>query len=247
MARRPTYRAQAVVLRSWRFGEADRVISLFTRDHGKLRAVAKGVRKTKSRYGGLLEPGSHVELMLYPGRELDTITQVATIDRMAEIRTDLERIGRAAVMLETVEYLAIDRSPQPDLYQLLLGALRTLDAGDRPLLLAGFLFKLLVAEGVGPALGHCTGCGTTEDLVAVDSATSGARCRRCRGGVPLPPDGFGLLHLMTTGRVGLALQEPASYLTETLEHLATGCMEHHLERQLRSAARPLVPTPVRPG
>ena len=244
MSRRPTYRTQAIVLRSWRLGEADRILSLLTRDHGKLRAVAKGVRKTKSRYGALLEPANHVELMLYPGRELDTVTQVSTLDRMAHLREDLERISRASIMLETAEYVAIDREPQPELYQLVLGALRTLDAGDRPLLLAGFLFKLLVAEGVGPALGHCTGCGTTEELVAIDAATSGARCRRCRGGTPLPPDGFGLLQLMTTGRLGLALQEPASYLTQTLENLATSCMEHHLERPLRSAARSMAPTPV---
>lgn len=236
MARRPLYRDHAIVLRTWRLGEADRIVSVLGREHGKIRAVAKGVRKTRSRYGALLEPGGHIELQLYPGRELDTMTQAATVDHFAGVRGDLQRFSQAAVMLEAVEHVALDREPNLPLYQLLLGALRTLEAGDRPLLLTGFLLKLLALEGVQPALNHCVSCGATDDLCFFDARGGGAKCRSCRGGMPLSADGFGLMHLILEGRVGLALQEPPSRLTRDLQLLLTMAVEAHLNRQLRSAA-----------
>src|SRR5690606_13043863 len=98
------YRDHGVVLRSWKLGEADRIVSIVTRENGKVRAVAKGVRKPSSRFGARLEPTCHVSLQLYRGRgELDTVTQVEVVDRFPSLRTDLDRWARASAMLEAAE------------------------------------------------------------------------------------------------------------------------------------------------
>src|SRR3954471_12439238 len=105
------YRDEAVVLRTYKLGEADRIVVLFTRNRGKVRAVAKGVRKTSSRFGARLEPTSHVALQLYEGRELDTITQAESIESFRGLRDDLERITRSASILEAVEQMTQEREP----------------------------------------------------------------------------------------------------------------------------------------
>ncbi|HRA35346.1 MAG TPA: DNA repair protein RecO, partial [Acidimicrobiales bacterium] len=122
------YRDQGIVLRTYKLGEADRIVSIITERHGKVRAVAKGVRKTKSKFGARLEPTSHVALQLYEGRELDIVTQAESIDHFRPIRDDLDRLGRAVTMLETVDQVAMEREPNPALYRMLLGALRSLAA-----------------------------------------------------------------------------------------------------------------------
>ena len=115
------YRDHGVVLRTWKLGEADRIVSIITRDNGKVRAVAKGVRKPSSRFGARLEPTCHVSLQLYRGRgELDTVTQVETIDRFASLRTDLDRWARASAMLEAVEQVSLDREPNERLFEMLV-------------------------------------------------------------------------------------------------------------------------------
>jgi DNA repair protein RecO (recombination protein O) len=229
------YRDEALVLRTHKLGEADRIVVLLTATQGKVRAVAKGVRKTTSRHGSRLEPISHVAVQLYRGRELDTVTQVVMVEPFAAIRGDLDRLARAAMLVEAVDAVTLDRENDPGLYRLLLGALRTLDQHDRPLLVAGCLFKLLMLEGVAPAVDRCVGCDATEGLVGFDLDTGGARCRACRAGTPLPPEGFRLLSLMLGGRMGAALNEPASPLTDVLERLAVRSVERHLDRRLRSA------------
>jgi DNA repair protein RecO (recombination protein O) len=103
------YRDQGVVLRTIKLGESDRIISIATEAHGKVRAVAKGIRKTKSRFGARLEPITHVSLMLYEGRELDTITQAETLDHFRPIREDLARVGKATAMLEAVDHVVQER------------------------------------------------------------------------------------------------------------------------------------------
>ena len=97
------YRDHAVVLRTWKLGEADRIVSLHTHDHGKVRGVAKGVRRTKSKFGARLEPLSHVTIQLYRGKgDLDTITQVENVDRFVSLRSDPDRFARAQALLEAV-------------------------------------------------------------------------------------------------------------------------------------------------
>src|SRR5439155_4918512 len=141
---------QGVVLRTIRLGESDRIVSLVTEGRGKVRAVAKGVRKTKSRFGGRLEPTSHVALQLYEGRELDVVTQAEVIDHFRVVREDLDRLARATPLLEAVDHIAEEREPNPRLYQMLVGALRALAAADSPLLVPAFFWKLLALEGFQP-------------------------------------------------------------------------------------------------
>src|SRR2546423_8649314 len=169
------YRDQGVVLRTIKLGEADRIITFVTQGHGKVRAVAKGVRKTKSRFGARLEPLSHVSLLLYAGRELDIVTQAESLDHFRNIREDLGRMSSAMSLLEAVDQLSQERESNPRLYQMLLGALRSLAAGDAPLLVPAFFWKLLSLEGAHPLLDQCASCGATDttDLVAFDLTEGG--------------------------------------------------------------------------
>lgn len=228
------YREQGVVLRTLRLGEADRIVSFVTQGQGKVRAVAKGVRKTKSRFGARLEPLTHVSLLLYEGRELDIVTQAETIDHFRSIREDLHRMGRATSMLEAVDQVAQEREPSPRLYQMLLGALRVLAAHDTDLVLPAFFWKLLSLEGAHPVLEHCASCGAEDGLEAFDHAEGGALCRSCRRGVAISPAALALLRRILGGDLAAVLAEPAGSAAREVEHLATRSLEHHLERRLRS-------------
>src|SRR6476469_3125528 len=135
------YRDQGVVLRTMRLGEAERIVNLITLGHGKVRAVVKGVRKTKSRFGGRLEPMTHVSLLMYAGRDLDVVHQAQTTDHFRPIREDLARVGSAITLLEAVDQVSQEREANARLYQMLVGALRTLAARNSPLLVPAFLWK----------------------------------------------------------------------------------------------------------
>ncbi|MGH9247024.1 MAG: DNA repair protein RecO [Acidimicrobiales bacterium] len=229
------YREDAIVLRTWKLGEADRIVNLLTRGHGKVRAVAKGVRKTSSRFGARLEPTSHVALQLYQGRELDTITQAESLATFRSIRGDFERFAKASTVLEAVDQIAQERHSAPRLHAMLLGVLRTLDGHDAPLVVPGFLLKLLALEGLRPVVDACAVCGTDDDLVAFDPIEGGVLCRAHRRGPAVSEEARRLLRLILGGQLGAALNEPASPATHEVAHLATEAMEHHLERRLRSA------------
>jgi DNA repair protein RecO (recombination protein O) len=231
------YRDHGVVLRSWKLGEADRIVSIMTRDNGKVRAVAKGVRKPSSRFGARLEPTSHLSLQLYRGRgELDVVTQVETVDRFATLRNDLDRWARASAMLEAVEQVSQDREPNERLFEMLVRALRTLVANESPLVVAAFFLKLLALEGFEPAVDACVACGSDGPLVAFDLGEGGTVCASCRRGTALEPEAIELLQSILGGRLGAALAEPASRATHAVDVLATRLVEHQLERRLRSIA-----------
>lgn len=231
------YRDRGVVLRTYKLGEADRIVVLLTERHGKVRAVAKGVRKTKSRFGSRLEPHSHVSLLMYEGRgELDVVNQAEYIEHHPRIREDLSRLGKATALLEAIDQVAQEREPSSQLYRMLAGALRSLEATDSPLLVAGFYWKLLAAEGVAPLVDACARCGSDGPLVAFDLVEGGALCRSCRSGSPLSDDALDLLRRVLGGDLNRALGEPAGRATRELEALATTAMETHLERRLRSLA-----------
>ncbi|HEY4377118.1 MAG TPA: DNA repair protein RecO, partial [Acidimicrobiales bacterium] len=227
------YRDHGIVLRTHKLGEADRIISFITEHHGKVRAVAKGVRKTRSKFGSRLEPMSHVALQLYEGRELDIVTQAETVDHFRLIRTDLDRLTRAVSMLEAVDQMALEREPNAALYRMLLGALRSLAARDSALVVAGFYWKLLSLEGFRPITEHCAMCDETE-LVAFDAIEGGLLCRDHRRGTAVSAEAVGLLQQILDGRLAEALEAPSSSATHEVDHLATRAMEHHLERRLRS-------------
>jgi DNA repair protein RecO (recombination protein O) len=231
-------RTEAVVLRSIRFGEADRVLHLYTLGRGRVGAVAKGVRKTKSRFGARLEPPSNVNLLLYEGRELDIVTQADSIDHFRAIRDDLIRMTDAMAMLEAVDQTAQEHKPDVQLYRMLVGALRTLaDREHRsPLLVAAFYWKLLSMEGFGPMLDRCATCGAgpAAGLVAFDLSQGGALCRTCRRGLPVSEGALSLLRRILDGGLTGALAEPASPVTAEVATLATHSLEQHLERRLRA-------------
>jgi DNA repair protein RecO (recombination protein O) len=228
------YRDTGVVLRTYKLGEADRIVVILTANHGKVRAVAKGVRKTKSRFGSRLEPMSHVSLLLYEGRDLDIVSQAESIDHFRTLRDDLDGLTRAMSLLEAVDQLAQDRHPSPRLYQMLVGALRTLAAGPSALLVPAFYLKLLAAEGLGPQLDVCVRCESSGPLVAFDLDEGGTLCRACRRGVPLSDEALQLLRRVLGGDLVSVLGEAASPATHEVEVLATKSMEHHLERRLRA-------------
>jgi DNA repair protein RecO (recombination protein O) len=142
-----------------RLGEADRIVTILTAEHGKVRAVAKGVRKTKSRIGGRVEPLSHVALLCWRGRELDVVSQVESIDTFRQIRDDLDPVGPATTMLEIADQVAEQHAPAGELFAMVLGALRALESEARRSLLGAFCFKLLATEGVSPIVDACARCG----------------------------------------------------------------------------------------
>jgi DNA repair protein RecO (recombination protein O) len=229
------YRDEGVVLRTYKLGEADRIIVLCTRAHGKVRAVAKGVRKTKSKFGSRLEPISHVALQLYEGRDLDIVTQVDSIDHFRAIRDDLDRIARASTMLEVVDQMSQEGGVNPRLYQMLIGGLRALAANNGPLVAPAFLWKLMALEGYRPLLDACAVCGSPGPLVAFDLEMGGVLCGPHRRGAPLSLDALDLLRQILGGQLGAALNRPESEATREVDHLATRAVEFHLERRLRSA------------
>jgi DNA repair protein RecO (recombination protein O) len=234
------YRDSGVVLRTIRLGEADRIVTFLTEGRGKVRAVAKGVRKTKSKFGSRLEPISHVALQLYEGRELDTVTQAETIDHFRPIREDLERVSRATALLEVADQVAQEGEPNGALYRMLVGALRSLSAHSSPLLVTGFYWKLLSLEGFHPMLEQCAGCGSDGPFVAFELAEGGVLCRTCRRGMPISEDALQLIRRILGGSLASALAEPPSDATAEAEALAIRAMEHHLERRLRTSSNALL-------
>lgn len=233
--RTKAYRDDAIVLRTYKLGEADRIIVMLTAEHGKVRAVAKGVRKTRSKFGSKLEPASHVAIQLYRGRgDLDTVTQVEAKENLSALRDDLDRLTTAISMLEAVDHIAQDREANPELFRMLAGALRTVAADNAPLTAAGFFWKLLALEGFAPMLDACVVCGRAEDLVAFDLDSGGVRCASDRLGRPVSADALDIIRLMLGGHLGAALQLPTSPAVVEVNTLAASAVEHHVERRLRS-------------
>ena len=230
-----TYRDEGVVLRTMRLGEADRIVTLATPEHGKVRAVAKGIRKTKSRLTGRLEPLTHVSMMCWRGRELDVVNQVESIEHFKAIRGDLERVPTALTMLEVVDHVALERNPMPEMFRTLLGALRTLEERPAPALLGAFLWRVLALEGVAPSVDQCARCGSETELLAFDAAEGGFLCRTCRRGQAVGPPTVNLIRQILSGSVRSALEEPSSRATAEAERLAMIATEYHLDRRVRSA------------
>lgn len=231
------HRNHGVVLRTHKLGEADRIVVLLTRERGKVRAVAKGVRKTKSRIGSKLEPANHVQVQCYEGRgELDTVTSVDGIEHFGALRTDLDLLTRAINMLEAVDHLALQDEPAPRLYTMLVGALRALAESRSPLVVPAFYWKLLALEGFGPTVHACARCGTGEGLVAFELFEGGVLCRACRRGAPVSPDALALLQRILGGQLAAALNEAVTPATDELDQLATRAFEQVVERRLRSHA-----------
>jgi DNA repair protein RecO (recombination protein O) len=178
------YRDEGVVLRTVKLGEADRIVTIFTAEHGKVRAVAKGVRRSGSRFGARLEPVSNVAVQCHRGRDLDVVTQVECIDVFRSIREDYANLTRAVAILEVVDQLSPDREPNPALHRMLVGALRTLDATPSPVITPAFFWK--ASRSSTPACGAAKPRRTTRRSI---SPRAGCCARRAAGsaGPASPP------------------------------------------------------------
>lgn len=233
------YRDDAVVLRLQKLGEADRIVTLLTRRYGRVRAVAKGVRRTTSKFGARLEPFSHVDVQLWTGRTLDIVTQADSISAYgADIVGDYARYTAGSAVLETAERLtAEEKEPSLRLYLLVVGALRALADGEHEphLVLDAFLVRAMAVAGWEPALTECARCATPGPHRAFSVPAGGAVCPDCRppGSVVPAAETFDLLHALLTGDWALADASTPSTRREASGLLAAH-LQWHLERGLRS-------------
>ncbi|MGH2752236.1 MAG: DNA repair protein RecO [Actinomycetota bacterium] len=229
------YKDEGVVLGRIKLGEADRIVTIFTRNHGKVRAVAKGVRKTKSRFGGRLEPFTLVDLIFYRGRNLDTITAASVIEPFASVRDDYAAFTAASALAEVVDKVSEERERAWPTYSLLLGGLQALSRGRVETTVPAFMVKLLSVSGYHPSLVVCAGCGDGGALVGFGPQLGGAVCGTCRfedeSAFKLSPDRLQLLaHLLSSDFGQTAEAQATIDVTQALRRYA----EYHLERPLRS-------------
>ncbi|WFE21395.1 DNA repair protein RecO [Solwaraspora sp. WMMD937] len=242
--RRQLYRDDAVVLRVQKLGESDRIITLLTRRHGRLRAVARGVRRTTSRFGARLEPFGHVDLQIAgnpdgPGSSLHTVSQVEGLHLYGKrFLADYPRYTAASAIVETAERLTpVEREPSLRLFQLTLGALRALAEGDHAgtLVLDAYLLRGMALAGWAPALRDCAVCGTQGRHRAFSVPAGGCVCPDCRppGAAHPAPATIDLMAALATGDWQVAdTSEPAT--RRECSGLVAAHLQWHLERGLRS-------------
>jgi DNA repair protein RecO (recombination protein O) len=245
----PLYKEQGIVLRSVKLGEADKIVTLMTQGSGKVRAVAKGIRKTTSRFGARLEPTTHVSLMAYRGRgALDTVSQVEIISPFLPIRRDLGSFAAAETMLEATDKVAEEHERNVRLFLLLIGGLRALDAqpADPSAVAESFLLKLLSLSGFHPSLTACAECGRPEPTL-FSSAQGGGVCSDHAAPDAGRASEQALAYLSELG--GSGMLEAGALTTDTevrreARGLLFGFAEYHLERRMKSLpmlARSLAP------
>jgi DNA repair protein RecO (recombination protein O) len=235
----PLYKEQGVVLRSAKLGEADKIVTVMTQGAGKVRAVAKGIRKTTSRFGARLEPFTHVSLMLYRGRgSLDTVSQAEIVSPFLGIRSDLERIAAGETMLEAVDKVAEEHERNVRLFLLLLSGMRALDTrpADASAVTESFLLKLLSLSGFHPSLTGCAVCGRP-DAALFASGQGGVVCAGCAdpdaGAVSAPALSL-LTSLANADLVEAGTMGGDPIVRRESRALLFGFAEYHLERRIRS-------------
>ncbi|ANC29840.1 DNA repair protein RecO [Isoptericola dokdonensis] len=235
----PLYRDDAIVLRTHKLGEADRIITLLTREHGKVRAVGRGVRRTSSRFGARLEPFMMVDVQLHAGRNLDSVTQVETVGAFArQISEDYGLYTAGAAMLEAADRLvAAEREPAVQQYWLLVGALRALSerAHAPGLVLDSYLLRALAVAGWAASFTDCARCGAPGPHRSFAVAQGGAVCSRCRppGAAAPAAETFELLAALLAGDWDVADAAEPRHRTEA-SGLVAAYSQFYLERTLRS-------------
>ncbi|MDA8211217.1 MAG: DNA repair protein RecO [Clostridia bacterium] len=177
------YKAEAIVLRSRKLNEADNLITLFSREHGKIHAVAKGVRKPKSRKRGGVQLFTHGKFLLYAGKSLDHITQCESKNSFAKLVGDLELFAHASYLAEIVDGLLAENEPQEEVYLLLLTSLHLLEHHNPELLARAFEVRLANLLGYSPQLTECVHCGKTMPVkqIKFSAALGGVLCPACWG------------------------------------------------------------------
>ncbi len=233
-------KTEAIVLRSLRYGEADRILHLYTPHRGRVGAIAKGVRRAKSRFGGRLEPFFRVQLVLYEGRsDLLTVTSAETVAPHARLRTDGPALDAAARACDAVSRLFDTPEPNPAVFNLLANELALLDGEPAQADDAGrlaFRLKLLLAAGLAPHLAGCAVCGEREHVSGFSGAAGGIVCAACEGGA-FPLDEAA--HAFMVEALGRPLAEaprgtPPRALRQA-ERAILETVEHHAHLRLRPA------------
>ncbi len=232
-----------MVLRTHKLGEADRIITVLSRGHGKIRAVARGVRRTSSRFGGRLEPFSHIDVQFAVGRNLDVVAQVESLQSFGDpLSLDYGAYTVGQVMLETADRLVLDDGePALQQYRLLVGALRTLcegtTDGPRPpvMVLDAYLLRALAIAGYAPSLGTCTRCGAAGPHEWFSPSAGGVVCRACRppGTPALDAGTLGLLRALLVGDWPATRDTPGA-AQRRASGLVSAFAQWHLDRALRS-------------
>jgi DNA repair protein RecO (recombination protein O) len=234
-------KTEAVVLRSMRYGEADRILHLYTPHRGRVGAIAKGVRRTRSRFGGRLEPFMRVDLVLHEGRsELLTVTGAETVAAYPRLREDAAALDGAARACDAVSRLFEHAEPHPAVFHLLCNELALLEDDPGRATLANqlaFRLKLLVAAGFAPQLAACASCGEREHLVGFSGAAGGVVCASCEAGAfPLDEEA----HVFLTDALARPLADVPSGSPRALrqaERAIAETVEHHAHVRLRAASR----------
>jgi DNA repair protein RecO (recombination protein O) len=233
-------KTEAVVLRSIRYGEADRILHLYTPRRGRVSAIAKGVRRTRSRFGGRLEPFFRVDLMLHEGRsEMLTVTGAQTVEGYSRLRSDAAALDAAARACDAVSRLFDTNEPHPEVFHLLCNELALLDGGGEHATLANqlaFRLKLLLAAGFAPQLGACASCGAREHLVGFSGAAGGVVCSACEASsFPLDEQAHEFMVQALGGRLAETRQAPERALRQA-ERAIAETVEHHANVRLRAAS-----------
>ncbi|HSI79105.1 MAG TPA: DNA repair protein RecO [Solirubrobacterales bacterium] len=239
-----SYKTEAVVLRSIRYGEADRVLHLFSAGRGRVGAIAKGARRPRSRFGGRLEPFFRLELVLYEGRgDLATVTAAHTVAAYPDLRASGSGLGAAARACDAVLRLCDASEANPAAYNLLCRYLALLDAAGRDggggaasglATALAFRLKLALAAGFAPELGSCARCGEGDALAGFSGAAGGVVCASC-GGFDLS----GEAHRFMIEALGRPLAEAPAASDRALrqaERAIAETLEHHAHVRLRAAA-----------
>jgi DNA repair protein RecO (recombination protein O) len=241
-----SFKTEGVVLRSIRFGEADRILHLYTAERGRVNAIAKGSRRPKSRFGGRLEPFFRLDLMLHEGRsELCTVTGAATVDGYPGLRADGAAIDAAARGCDAVLRLLDSVEPNRPAYNLLCRYLALLDeravagggeVADGHAIGLAFRLKLLLASGFAPELGSCARCGEREGIVSFSGAAGGVVCGSCEaGGFPVSAEA----HRFMVAAIGSPIAELPAASGASLRQVdrAIGdTLAHHAHVNLRAVA-----------
>jgi DNA repair protein RecO (recombination protein O) len=238
------YRDDGIVLRTQKLGEADRIVTVLARRTGRIRAVAKGVRRTKSRFGARLEPFTHVDLQLYTGRSLDVITQAETVRAYGEpLSADYPRYTSGTAILETAErFTPVEKEPALRQFLLLVGGLRALGDGqhDPRLVLDAFLLRSLAVAGYAPALGECALCGAANlggdgGSRAFAIAAGGLTCQSCRPAGTATPSvhTVALMNALLRGDWAHADAAQRRHQVEC-SGLVAAYLQWHLEHSIRS-------------
>jgi DNA repair protein RecO (recombination protein O) len=238
------YRDDGIVLRTQKLGEADRIVTILTRRNGRVRAVGKGVRRTRSRFGARLEPFTHVDLLLYTGRSLDVITQAETVRAYGgPLAADYPRYTSGTAMLETAErFTPIEKEPIIRQFLLLVGGLRALGERihDPRLVLDAYLLRTLAVAGYAPALDECAVCGTPDPVNTTGSRSfavpaGGLTCRSCRppGAASPAVSTIALMRSLLRGDWAQADTSQARHQVEC-SGLVAAYVQWHLEHSIRS-------------